>query len=205
MWQLRLFRNTNWQLKRSFKTVPFKYLINDVKEDVFRKQVQAGPMSVERKENLWNCLLKSVWPIYMIKTQNMQVCAPFEMLDDGPCGEAVQRPRRWTNPLHSYRSNASHFSIWTRRIWCTVSSISEKSLASQVGSFLVLCNGRPIWDVRIKQKKNNIISKPLSCQSWRNRNQLFLHQTWENFETYFLNLSGLQFSDQALVDFSRWQ
>ena len=26
---------------------------------------------------------------------------PFEMLDDGPCGEAVQRPRRRTDPLHS--------------------------------------------------------------------------------------------------------
>ena len=131
--------------------------------------------------------------VHLLKCWMMALVArPYNDLGDEPIPSIL-------------RSNASHFSIWTRWIWCTVSSISEKSLASQVGSFLVLCNGRPIWDVRIKQKKNNIISKPLSCQSWRNRNQLFLHQTWENFETYFLNLSGLQCSDQALVNFSRWQ
>ena len=119
--------------------------------------------------------------VHLLKCWMMALVArPYNDLGDEPITSIL-------------KSNASHFSIWTRRIWCTVSSISEKSLASQVCAFLVLCNGRPIWDVRIKQKENNIISKPLSCQSWRNRNQLFLHQIWENFETYFLNLKACNF------------
>ena len=148
------------------------------------------------KREYTELLLKSVRPIYMIQTQNMQVCA--SKIDLLKCWMMALVARPYNDlgdePIPSiFKSNASHFSIWTRRIWCTVSSISEKSLASQVCAFLVLCNGRPIWDVRIKQKENNIISKPLSCQSWRNRNQLFLHQIWENFETYFLNLKACNF------------
>ena len=58
----------------------------------------------EKREFMELFVEKCVTNLYDSDPKYASMCIenwPFEMLDDGPCGEAVQRPRRRTNPLHS--------------------------------------------------------------------------------------------------------